>query len=453
MLKFKGTMVIVFIMVALLAYVFLVEIKNPTSEEREEQEKVVLEIENTDDIKSLTFKTPEEEFVCEKLEEGWFITDPVKARGDEGIFNGLLASLSEIKAEEKLEESKEGPEAFGLDKPLSELTITFNDGRAETITVGSKTFDDASYYAYIGKDRKLVTIASYIADSYLLKTVADLRDKTFISFETDKVKEFDFVKDKETVKCQKNEDGGWNILSPFEDRGDLSLINNWLNFVKSLRVQDFLNNMEEADLSLYGLEEPFINISIITDEDGAKKSLIIGSKREAGDGYYAKRADNPEICILPVTAVENLYKDPPETWIDKSVFPQPFGEITSFEIKKGDKLLAGSRDDEGGWLLSSPEEKPAVPWQLENQLRNVLTLKAEETVEEGPRDYGLSAPQMTVIINGKDDRKAVLLVGEDQVGTGDFYAKKEDGKEIFLMNKTVFESLSETVDNPPYEED
>jgi len=56
MLKFKGTLVIVAFLIILLAYVLLVEVKKPSDEEKKEQDKIVLKIEDTEKVKSIKLK-------------------------------------------------------------------------------------------------------------------------------------------------------------------------------------------------------------------------------------------------------------------------------------------------------------------------------------------------------------------------------------------------------------
>lgn len=452
MLKFKGTLVILVIAVILIAYVIFVEVKNPTKEEKEEEEKIVFKIEDTDTVKTLKFNQDGKEIICEKKEDGWHITKPVKARGDEGIFNGLLANLAELKAEGKIDELQGDLNDYGLKEPVASIAITFNDGKSDTIFIGKKTFDDGAYYARIGEGNNIFSLASYIVDGYFMKTAFDLRDKAVISFEEDKVKEFSFLQEDKTIKCEKDENGRWRIKEPFKEKGDNDKISMWLNSVKNLNGTAFFNNSKDVDLSLYGLDIPFIDITIL-DEDKGQKKLYIGKKDDTETNYYAKRDNDPEIFFLSTASVDSLYQNNIEDWIDKSVFGLPFGEPVSFEIKKGDTVIAGTKDEEGNWLLSKPEEKKAVSWEIENQLANIINLKAENFAP-GPREdaaFGLDKPEIRVEITNNTGEKAVLLIGKEDEEKGEFYARKEGEKNVFMVGKTIVESLSAIIEKPPYE--
>jgi len=453
MLKFKGTIIIFVIVIALLTYVLLVEVKQPTKEEKEEEEKIVFQIEDTDTVKSIKFTLDGNEIVCAKEETGWYITEPVQARGDEGIFNGILANLAELKAEQKLEELDGDLGDYGLEEPFCTVEVIFDTGESDVIVVGNKTFDDNAYYAQTGKDKMLVSLASYVVDGYFIKQLDGLRDKSIISFDTESVKEFDFQHEGNIIKCEKNAQNMWNMIEPVEDRADMDNITFWLNSINNFRASTFLSNQEEVDLDVYGLDEPFIGINIIVDEDKGKKSLFIGNKDETQANYYSKRGDDPEIFLLNAASVDNLYSKPIEEWVDTSVFDLPFGEVISFEMKQGDTIVSGKKDDEGNWMFLQPEEKKALSWQIENQITNVINVKANMPVPSLRElvAFGLDKPYMVIKLTNDTGENATLLIGEESEETVDVYAKREDSDQIFLLNKTLVDSLSSIINNPPYE--
>ncbi|MEQ8191127.1 MAG: DUF4340 domain-containing protein, partial [Candidatus Eremiobacterota bacterium] len=412
---------------------------------------IVLKIEDTEKVKSIKLKQETVEISFEKQDKTWHITSPVRALADEGMVNGLLANIGEVKSEQKLTDRSEGLSAYGLDKPCPVVTITLDDGTAKVISVGKKTFDENSYYGQIEGDKNIFTIASYVVDSYFNKPLLEYRDKTVISCTSSDVGEFEFKTGNKLVKCQKDQKNRWTIAKPFNARGDAGQIEGWINSVSALKVKDFIKE-ETTDMALYGLDKPFIDITLFTGKDKARKGLLIGKKDDTGGGYYAKRVEEPQLLLIEASSIDNLSKDP-ELWRDKSVFDVPFGDIVSFEITNGKIILSGTKDKDNNWILSKPEQKKATSWKIDTQLMNVINLKADNVISEHVKDlkkYGLDKPSMTVKIVNKDREEAVLLFGKQDKNS--YYAIRQGHNMVIAAGKTLFDGLDELIKNPPYEE-
>ncbi len=453
MLKFKGTLIIVAFLIILLAYVLLVEVKKPSDEEKKEQDKIVLKIEDTEKVKSIKLKQETVEISFEKQDKTWHITTPVRALADEGMVNGLLANIGEMKSEQKLSDSGESPDTYGLDKPCPVVTITLEDGTIKTISVGKKTFDENSYYGQINGDKGIFTIANYIVDSYFNKSLLEYRDKTVISCTSSDTVEFECKTGNKLIKCQKDPKNRWTILNPFNARGDAGQIEGWINSISALKVKEFiLEESKSKDMALYGLDKPFMDITLFTGKDKSRKELLIGKKDSAKGGYYAKRVEEPQILLIEASSIDNLSKDP-ELWRDKSVFNVPFGDMVSFEITSGNVIVSGSKDKDNNWMLSKPEQKKATSWKIDTQLMNVINLKADNVISEHVKDlkaYGLDKPSMTVKIVNKDREEAVLLFGKQDKDS--YYAMRQGQDRVIAAGKTLFDGLYDLIKNPPYEE-
>jgi len=453
MLKFKGTLIIVAFLIILLAYVLLVEVKKPSDEEKKEQDKIVLKIEDTEKVKSIKLKQETVEISFEKQDKTWHITSPVRAQADEGMVNGLLATIAEVKSEQKLSDTGEGLSTYGLDKPCPVVTVTLEDGTTKIISVGKKTFDENSYYGQIQGDKDIITLANYTVDSYFNKPLLEYRDRTVISCMSSDVGEFEFKIDKKLIKCQKDPKNRWSILSPFNARGDGSKIESWINSVSVLKAKDFIKEeITSVDMALYGLDKPFMDITIFAGKDKARKELIVGKKDGTGNSYYAKRVEAPQIILLEADSINNLAKNP-EEWLDNSVFDNPFGDMVSFEITSGNAVVSGSKDKDNNWMLSKPEQKKATSWKIDTQLMNVINLKADNVISEHVKDlkeYGLDKPSMTVKIVNKDKEEAVLLFGKQDKDS--YYAIRQGQDRVIAAGKPLFDGLNELIKNPPYEE-
>ncbi|MCD4783475.1 MAG: DUF4340 domain-containing protein [Candidatus Eremiobacteraeota bacterium] len=104
--------------------------------------------------------------------------------------------------------------------------------------------------------------------------------------------------------------------------------------------------------------------------------------------------------------------------------PKSTGKIESIEI------------DSYSWLIKKPKEVKGESSTIDLLARSIVNSSKEETVEESPADlkkYGLDDPHYILTVSdGK--KKETLKIGGKTIDKKNFYAIKEGGKPVFLVN-------------------
>src|SRR3954468_19094434 len=115
------------------------------------------------------------------------------------------------------------------------------------------------------------------------------------------------------------------------------------------------------------------------------------------------------------------------------------------------------KKDGSAWKITQPSELPAAESDV-SQLTSALgSVEITRVIDENPsnlNDYGLSNPRVEVDFNAageKDYRK--LYIGEKTPTGGDFFAKRNDEKKVFLIpaaqdtsfNRTTFDFRDKTL--------
>jgi len=124
-----------------------------------------------------------------------------------------------------------------------------------------------------------------------------------------------------------------------------------------------------------------------------------------------------------------------------------FEKITESQEKKleGTKSPKSTEKTESvdtvsySWLIKKPKEVKGEKSTIDMLARSVINTSIEETVEESPEDlkkYGLDEPPYVLSVSdGK--KEETLKIGEKTIDKKSFYAMKEGGKSVFLINSSL----------------
>jgi hypothetical protein len=131
-------------------------------------------------------------------------------------------------------------------------------------------------------------------------------------------------------------------------------------------------------------------------------------------------------------------------WRDKSIVTFAEGDAERLEVvsKSGGKITLskppkGDAGADTAWKVveSSVKVEPfdkAVPSDVVSAMSG---LKANDFADGvSPADSGLDAPELTVTVGLKGDRKETLLIGKKK-GEEDFYVKSDKSPQVFLVKK------------------
>ncbi len=111
------------------------------------------------------------------------------------------------------------------------------------------------------------------------------------------------------------------------------------------------------------------------------------------------------------------------------------GDIQKLEIaRRGDEPVSLTRDANGKWTLSTPQNLPADGDAVASVVSTLAAFGSERLVEEKAESldgFGLQTPALRVSVTTKDGKTRKLLIGDETPTGGGFFAKLDGDPRVF----------------------
>src|SRR3954471_5087965 len=134
----------------------------------------------------------------------WQVTQPVAAKADESEVSGITTALGQMEVTRVVDENPSNLNDYGLSNPRVEIDFkAAGDKDYRKLFIGEKTPTGGDFFAK-RNDEKKVFLISASQDTSLNKTTFDLRDKTLLKFERDKVDSIDITAAGKTLTLAKD---------------------------------------------------------------------------------------------------------------------------------------------------------------------------------------------------------------------------------------------------------
>jgi len=241
----------------------------------------------------------------------------------------------------------------------------------------------------------------------------------------------------------------WSLVAPVEARVDATAFDRILRDFTGARK---LRTVDEtpADLGVYGLDEPAIEIAVKTAADSeTEHALLIGSQNPTKSYYFAKRPDEPAVFLVNTwlkTGFDKKLKD----LRDKKIVNAEKTAVSMIEVARAETTIKLEKDGDI-WHVREPVAVRADKNAVTALLDEIAAAEVQEFVSDEPGDlteYGLAEPAVQLTVYTGDDQAAqtLLLGAENKEATG-IYAKRDIAENVVLMKKTLLEKIPDTVDN------
>lgn len=418
----RNTLFALFVLAALVAYLYLVEWPQQA---QQEEAKRLLSFER-DNVAALTLDYADRSIALEKGPQGrWQIVQPITADADETIVKNMIGAIADAKVTRTLDNVSDKLSTYGLDKPETTVTLRLQDGTSlPPIKVGTTT--QVGFSAYVQKgDAPEVYITAAAFQSGMKKEIKDLRDKTVIAFADGEVRQIEISGPTGTIVIERRgEEDSWEITAPARYPADSSEVRALLASARGLRAVDFVSDDEGADLAAYGLTSPRLRFGVWLGQDRAHKTVLVGSASAEIDkkDLYAKRGEGPTIYTIPDYSLRNLEKDL-ATLRDKTVLV--------FSKEKAAKIAVTRKDGSGftlarreaTWHVEGPGEGTERTPTITRFVDDVAGLKGNEIVAEGAVDlarYGLDDPDVSIAVSDEQGAPlGTMIAARGKADSGD----------------------------------
>jgi hypothetical protein len=430
----RSFLALVVVLIALGAYLYFVESKRTPGSDGPKKEKV-FNVE-ADKIEEITIKAESgEQTTLRKTGADWQIVSPTTARPDNSEVSGLTTNLSTLEMQSVVDEKAADLKEYGLAEPR--VLVTFKaGGESQTLQIGQKTPPGSDLYAKRANDSKVFLIASYLDSTFNRKTF-DLRDKTAIRVDRDKLDALDVVLRERTLRFTKA-NNEWQITAPTPGRADFSAVESLTGRIAGLQMKSIAAT-ESPDLKKYGLDKPAATVRIGTGSSQA--TLEIGGKAD-DTSVYARDASRPAVFTIDSSLLEEFKKDPFE-YRQKDLFDARSFNSTRVEIARAAQTSAFEKTksknkegkDEEKWRQVSPQTRDVDQAKVESLLSAITGARA--TGVAGPAaKKALEKPELSVTVKFDEGRK------EDRVafarsGTSAYAVRAPEGTPAAIDATTI----------------
>ena len=418
-----STLALVVVLGGLGAYIYFVTSKMPeggsaANADAKKQEKVFasLQADKIDDVK---VSTAAGDATALKKEGGaWKITQPAELPASESEVSGLTSSLGQVEIVRVIDENPASLNDYGLSNPRVQIEFkAAGDKGYSKLSIGEKTPTGGDYFARRNDEKKVFLIPASL-DTSFNRTTFDLRDKTLLKFERDKVDALDISAAGKTLAIAK--DGGeWKMSKPVQTKADFGSVEGLVGRLQTVQMKSIAaDNASPADLKKYGLDKPEATVNL--NLGSARATLLFGGKA-ADNTVYARDASKPSVATVESALLDDMKKSADE-YRRKDVFEfRPFN-ATHIEITRNGQTIALERTKGQGdnapdkWKRVSPTAGDLDKDKSDGLLSKLSNIRAASFVDTTAKT-GLDKPAMTVVVKfddgKKEDRATFGQVGDD----------------------------------------
>jgi hypothetical protein len=294
---------------------------------------------------------------------------------------------------------------YGLDAPRIEIGFKADGGKTSgRLLLGSKTTTGGDLYARRDDDKRVLLIGQY-EEAALNKSTFDLRDKSIVKFERDKVDRVEVTRDGDVVEFAKT-GTDWKLTRPLTARADASAVEGLIGQVETSQMKSVAGSAPTAaDLRKFGLDKPPIVVNVHLGS--ARATLQIGSKAEDGT-VYARDASKPDVYTVDGTIATDLRK-PVDDYRRKDLFEFRAYNATRVELTRNGQTVVfervkGEGETPSKWRRVSPTPGEPEASKVDSFLAGLADIRATSFVASTAKT-GLDAPAMTVVAKFDEGKK------------------------------------------------
>lgn len=388
------------------------------TESAEEENPEIISIASAD-VKSIKFVIDKKEVTFEKDGDSWVKSDETGFPVDQDKIDTLVSSLSSIKAERTLENVEDASE-YELDQPENTITVTTEDGETTVIQLGMENDSTSQEYIDLNKDSSTVYVVSNSTFSSFKGTLYDFaKSGVFPTVDSSTVSKISVDGKDSSYVVEKDENNFWNITGDGEtEKADSAKATSLASTLSSVAYASYVNyNCAEDELSQYGLDKPYAEITVDYQEKVEKESTDDENEAENGDEEVSEasgdenQADEDEDSETDGNENSDEDVDVADTEDSEAVENENTDETADDNVEAEDTDVTES-DDEAGVETADTE-----------------SAESSEDAEEN------SEPETEMV-----DRELVIQVG-DQSSDGGRYVRVNDSNEIYTISEDSLDTF------------
>jgi len=335
----------------------------------------------------------------------WEIVQPVSVRTDQAAVSGIATNLSSVEIQRVIDDNPADLKEYGLAEPRVEVAFKAN-GQQHRLQLGQKTPAGSDVYAKLPDSKRVFLIPSYL-DSTFNRGTFDLRDKSVLRIDREKVDGLEVNAGSRTLKFEKK-NGEWQMTQPSAGRAEFSAVDGLVSRISSVQMKSIVP--DATDLKKYGLDKPSATVRL--GSGSSQASLAIGGAGESGS-VYAKDLSRPAVFTIESALADDLKKDASE-YRQKDLFDARSFNTSRLDVVHNNqtstfeksKVKGTDGKEEEKWKQTAPTARDVDAAKIEALISAATVARASGFVDS-TANTGLDKPELIVSFKydeGKDER-------------------------------------------------
>src|SRR6266851_911536 len=180
------TLALLAILAGLGSYIYFVTWKQDADSSTPKAEKVFAGV-GADKVSDLTVRSESGDVTTvKKSNDAWQIVSPFTARASDADVTAVNGAIAQLEIGKVIDENPTNLKEFGLETPKLQVEFKTSDGKSGKILVGEKNATGSNLYAKRNDEKRVFLIQQY-QETSLNKSAFDLRDKSIMSLQHDKI--------------------------------------------------------------------------------------------------------------------------------------------------------------------------------------------------------------------------------------------------------------------------
>ena len=382
------------------------------TESAEEENPEIISIASAD-VKSIKFVIDKKEVTFEKDGDSWVKSDENDFPVDQDKIDTLVSSLNSVTADRTLEDVEDASE-YELDQPEDTITVTTEDGETTVIQLGMENDSTNQEYIDLNKDSSTVYVVSNSTFSSFEGSLYDFaKSGTFPTVDSSTVSKISVDGKESSYVVEKDENNFWNITGDGEtEKADSAKATSLASALSSMAYASYVNyNCTEDELSQYGLDKPYAEITVDYQEEVEKESTDDENEAENGDEEATEASED-----------ENQADENTDSKADESSDEDESDTEDSETVEDENTDETADDNDEAEDVTESDDES-------ESETSDTESTESSEDSEED------SEPETEMV-----DRELVIQVG-DQSSDGGRYVRVNDSNEIYTISEDSLDTF------------
>jgi len=362
---------------------------------------------------------------CLKKGYDWFLSAPVRARGDAAAIERIAAVLECLDWSERItvaqREARDLTLAdYGLTPPRAIVSVDTAD-RRETLLLGDPIPLGNGIYARHSRSDAVLTVPVTLIE-ILPKSISPLRDRAVLHGTPATTVRFEIQRRESGFIQLVRQSAGWSVQQPLSARADAPAVQRLLESLYALRVESFLWDVQmlppepaggasvlemalSARVESCGLaaDAAQARVTVWVEGDSLGQELLLGKPDPDHEGsIFAKRGENEAIYRVSGDILKTCNCEL-STLRNRTVFPVAAADVGGIVLQAGETKLVLSRAAEEGapWTIVEPVQWAADLPCIRELAERIAGLTVRGFLDESVDDlaaFGLAPPAYAIAL-------------------------------------------------------